>query len=103
MLARLAVKHLLKLGEGSAEFVFVSTDKFVALLTVQEEVELGDGRHIECHRDVSILVSFDGTEGDLFILVSASIGLKDGLKAHARWATRRPEVNNHATVLLDNR
>ena len=87
MLTGLSAKRHLKLAQSTAELLFTGTDEFCALLAVQHEVELRDGLHLESLARLSIVISLNGTEYDMLVLIGSCCTLICRLEAHARPTT----------------
>ena len=48
---------------------------------------------------LAIRTTLDSAEDDMLDAISTCLSLKNGLKSHARRASRRPEVNDNATIV----
>ena len=99
MFTSFAAECRLKLAESLAETVLVCSDKFVTLLAIQDEIELGNRLDLESRGSLAIRTTLDSAEDDMLDAISTSLSLKNGLESHARRASRRPEVNDNATIV----
>ena len=88
MLASFAAESELELAEGVAELRFASAHKLCAFLSVQDEVELGDGLDLESLARLAIVISLHGAEDDVLVLVGAGCAFESWLEAHAGAAPR---------------
>jgi len=91
-----------KLAKCVAEFGLIGANELNVLLAVDEKVELGDGANLESLSTVLTLISVDGTENNLVVLVTSGSALEDGLEAHAGATAGRPEVNHDTGVVINN-
>lgn len=86
-------------GEGSMKLTFISSNKLLDLLLVENKVELRDRANTEGLSNLLILSSLNSTEHNIFILICTSLCFINRLESHAGWATRWPEVNNDSTEI----